>query len=596
MYLKSPFPDVPTSPEINAHHIFFNRPEQAEWPDYELHIDAKSGKKRTFRQFKERVQLGATALSAPNADGGLGIRAEEGEIVGIMSHNSSVRHLLFTLVEVAHTTDLKFQDYIAVLHSLLMLAVPFALISHYSTPFELEHALKLSKATRLFVNARLLPLVLPVAKKVGLSSSKIYVLGGQAKGRKSYKELVDNAKIRKLPIQGPRSVKKDTLAYLIFSSGTSGPPKAVMISHGNILYSVSQSVVAAAATADVYTPPPPQTPSGLPVGLAFLPFHHTYGLHTYAFRGLLAPMTFVILSQWNIKVALDIIPRYRITAIALIPSVVHQLVNHPGIEKVDFSSVQLMGSGAAYLPPELAAKLSSFTPRDSTFTEGYGMSECTIAAIVQPFPGILGGMKRVAGSTGILLPGMDARIVRDDGTEAGWNEPGELYLKSDNVAMGYWNNEKATRETFVDGWLRTGDKFTVNEDGYFFFADRAKDTLKVSGIQVSPVEIENALLAEPQHLISDVTVAGVSGHGRTSDEKVPRAWIVLSDAGRKLGAAATIKVLETWHQEQLSKYKWLRGGIEVVKAIPKSPTGKVLRRVLQDKYEKEAAERTKSKL
>ncbi|KAG6807026.1 hypothetical protein H0H93_002064, partial [Arthromyces matolae] len=129
---------------------------------------------------------------------------------------------------------------------------------------------------------------------------------------------------------------------------------------------------------------------------------------------------------------------------------------------------------------------------------------------------------------------MEARIVRDDGTEADFNEPGELWLRSPCIALGYWNNEKATQETFIDGWLHTGDKFSVTEEGYFFFADRAKDTLKVSGSQVSPVEIENCLLAEPRHLITDVTVAGVSG-GRTSDEKVPRAWVVLSDAGKQLG-------------------------------------------------------------
>ncbi|KAG6810648.1 hypothetical protein H0H92_010911 [Tricholoma furcatifolium] len=577
MYLKSPFPDVPAYPEMNASHIFLNRPEQAQWPDYTLHIDAKTGKKRTFRQFKERVRLGSTALGTPVSSGGLGLRAEDGEIVGIMSHNSS--------------------DYIAILHSLLAITVPFALISHYSTPFELQHALQLSKATRLFVNARLLPLVLPVAKKVGIPASKIYVLGGRASGRKSFKEMIEDVRTRKTPLEDVRPAKKESLAYLIFSSGTSGLPKAVMISHGNIVYSVAQSVVMATETAAVYTPPPPNTPDGMPVGFAFLPFHHTYGLHTYSFRGLLAPMTFVILSQWNIKVALEIIPKYRVTAMALVPSIIHQIVNYPGIEKVDFSSIQSMGSGAAYLPPDLAAKLTTFVPKTSTFAEGYGMSECTIAALVQPFPGTLGGKgKRLAGSAGVLLPGMEARVVRDDGSEAGFNEQGELWLKSDNIALGYWNNEKATRETFIDGWLHTGDKFTVNEEGYFFFADRAKDTLKVSGIQVSPVEIENALLAEPRHLITDVTVAGVSGHGRTSDEKVPRAWIVLSEAGKKLGAKDTIAVLETWHQEQLSKYKWLRGGIEVVKEIPKSPTGKVLRRVLQDKYEKEIAKKTKSKL
>ncbi|KAG5642539.1 hypothetical protein DXG03_002577 [Asterophora parasitica] len=570
MHLKSPYPDVPPFSVFNAHHAFFGRPDQAEWSDYTFQIDAKTGQKRTYRQLVDRVRGGATALGAPISAGGLGLSGEAGDIIGI--------------------------DYIAILHSLLAITTPFALISSYSTPFELKHALELSKATVLFVDANLLPLVLPVAKKVGIPSSKIFVLEGHAKGRKNFGDLIEDAHTRKIPAVAPREARKDTLAYLIFSSGTSGLPKAVMISHGNIIYTVGQSIVIGAANAEVYTPPPPKTPEGIPVALAFLPFHHTYGLHTYAFRSFLAPMTLVILSQWDIKLALKLIPKYRITAIALIPSVVHQLVNHPGIEKVDFSSVQQMGSGAAYLPPELAAKISALVPQESTFTEGYGMSEATIAAIVQPLPGVLGGrFKHVPGSTGILLPGVEAHIVRDDGTDADVNEVGELYLRSEIVALGYWNNEKATRETFIDGWLRTGDKFRATEEGYFFFADRAKDTLKVSGVQVSPVEIENALLADPRKLITDATVAGVSG-GRTSDEKVPRAWVVLSDAGKKLGADAIIRELETWHQENLSKYKWLRGGIEVVQAIPKSPTGKVLRRVLQDKYEHQATKEAKGKL
>ncbi|GLB38764.1 putative AMP-binding enzyme C-terminal domain [Lyophyllum shimeji] len=576
MYVKSAFPDVPAYPEVNAHHIFFNRPDQADWPDYTFLIDAKTGKKRGFREFVQRVRAGATALGSPSADGGLGLRGEDGEIVGIIHHNS--------------------MDYITIVHSLLAITTPFVLISSYSTPFELKHALELSKATRLFVSTRLLPLVLPVAKTVGIPSSKIYILEGRVKGRKSFAEMIEGVERRKMPILQPRHATKDTLAYLIFSSGTSGLPKAVMISHGNIIYSIGQVVVMGAALAEVYTPPRINTPEGIPIGLAFLPLHHSYGLHAYSFRAFLSPLTLVLMSRWDLKHALELIPKYKITSVALIPSVVHQLVNYPGIDKVDLSSIQSMGSGAAYLPPELAAKLQALIPQSANFTEGYGMSEATIAAITQPYPGLLNGRyKKVVGSTGVLLPGMEAKILRDDGTDADVNEVGELYLRSGNIALGYWNNEKATGETFVDGWLRTGDKFRVDEEGYFFFADRAKDTLKVSGIQVSPVEIENVLLAEPQHLITDATVAGVSG-GRTSDEKVPRAWVVLSDAGKKLGGAATIKELERWHQEHLSKYKWLRGGIEVVKEIPKSPTGKVLRRTLQDRYERHVAKRPKGKL
>ena len=144
-----------------------------------------------------------------------------------------------------------------------------------------------------------------------------------------------------------------------------------------------------------------------------------------------------------------------------------------------------------------------------------------------------------------------------------------------------------------------------------------KDTLKVSGVQVSPSELEVALMAQPDGLIEDVLVAGVSG-GRTSDEKVPRAWIVLSRAGKRKGATATIKVLEEWSQQTSAKHKWLRGGFEVVtevcilipheeiwrltapnRQIPKSPTGKVLRKILQDAYEQKRKGRTvtnKSKL
>jgi acyl-CoA synthetase (AMP-forming)/AMP-acid ligase II len=302
----------------------------------------------------------------------------------------------------------------------------------------------------------------------------------------------------------------------------------------------------------------------------------------------LSPGTFAILSKWNINTALRVIPKYKISSMTLVPSIVHQLINHPGIEKADFSSVYAIRSGAAYLPQEMGQKLLSLAPKHATFSEGYGMSELTVSGIVQPANGSLNGkLSFVPGSTGVLVPGLEARIMRDDGTHANINEPGDLWLRGDNVALGYWNNEKASKETFVDGWLYTGDKFYVDAGGNFWYADRAKDTLKVSGAQVSPVEIENCLLEHPGKFINDVTVAGVSG-GRTSDEKVPRAWIVLSPAGKKRGVAVVVRELNAWHQKNLSKYKWLRGGIQVVDQIPKSQTGKVLRRVLQDRYEANA--------
>ncbi|KAF9004607.1 hypothetical protein BDQ17DRAFT_1240838 [Cyathus striatus] len=575
MYIKSPYPNPPPLPVTNAYNFIYNREDQKEWTDFTAHIDPITRRKKSFTELKSDVQDLATALGAPSSQGGLGFNGgDSGEIVGIMGENSS--------------------EYITLVQSLLMITTPFALISSYSTRFELKHVLSLSKVTRIFVDAKFLPLVTRAAKEVGISADKIYILRGHVRTRKSVHDLIFNAWKNKITPVPVRQATKDTLAYLVFSSGTTGLPKAVMISHGNIIYSMAQVMVVRQVTATVHPPQPLKTPEGIPVSLAFLPLHHTYGLHVYCFRAMITPNTLVIMSKWNIDTALQLIPKYRISTLTLIPSVVVQLVNHPRIRQTDLTTLTQVSCGAAYLPPEVGDKMVSLIPKDANLGEGYGMSECTISALGQPQPGVL-GVERISGSAGILLPGMEAKVMRDDGTDAEVDEVGEVWLRGDNIALGYWNNEKANRETFFNGWLHTGDKFRVDEKGNFFFADRAKDTLKVSGSQVSPVEIENVLLSHPKQLISDVTVAGVSG-GRTSDEKVPRAWVVLSDSGKKFGSASVIKELDGWHRQHLSKYKWLRGGIEIVREIPKSPTGKVLRRVLQDKYEKQKSRKVKAKL
>lgn len=575
MVYTSFYPEPPKAPEMNIHYMMFKRPDQAQWPeDFTIHIDAVTGEKRSFREFVARVYDLTTALGGAPSDGCLGMNTEDK--VGVLMENSS--------------------EYVTLLHACLVNTTPFVLIPCYSTAFEFKHALTLSQPSHLVVDAHFLPMVIPVAQEVGFDLNKIYIGNGSASGRRSIQDMVDNVRSKNIPFIGIKPAKKDTLAYHVFSSGTSGLPKAVMISHGNMGASLSQYAVTVMAGLAVAPAPPPKTPEGLPVVLAFLPMHHTYGLHTFCFRALLAPTTMVFLKRWDVEVALTAIPKYHVTALALIPSLIHQLVHHPRTPRTNFSSVSTIGSGAAYLPPKLAAKLLKLMPRETNLTEGYGMSEATISAITQPVDGSLGGkVKRVPGSAGILMPGVKARIVLEDGTDAKVDQPGELWIQSDIVALGYHNNEKANRETFKDGWLLTGDHFKVDKDGNFWFSDRAKDTLKVSGAQVSPTEIEDCLLANPEKLIIDVSVAGVDGHGRTSDEKVPRAWIVLSKAGKRKGEKATIRTLDKWVQKSLTKYKWVRGGYEVVDEIPKSPTGKVLRRVLVDQYNQSLKEQEKVK-
>ncbi|KAG9077944.1 hypothetical protein FS749_010126 [Ceratobasidium sp. UAMH 11750] len=207
---------------------------------------------------------------------------------------------------------------------------------------------------------------------------------------------------------------------------------------------------------------------------------------------------------------------------------------------------------------------------------------------------MLGGkLKAECGSVGVLFPGVEARLCHEappgtpveDLVDITPGEPGELYVRGPNNALGYWRNEKATRETFLPGnWMRTGDQF-VYKDGHLWFQDRVKDTLKVSGVQVSPTEIETVLKGHPNAYLMEACVAGVPGP-REDGELVPKAWVVLSAVGHKAGAKKVVADLNKWVQGQLSKPKHLRGGIEVVEFIPKNPTGKVLRRVLQDKHAK----------
>ncbi|KAG1849899.1 hypothetical protein DFJ58DRAFT_842533 [Suillus subalutaceus] len=524
MYHKSFFPDLPKVPESNVHHLLFNRPDQREWPDYTLFINIATGQRRSFREFVERVRDGATALGADVSQGGLGLRPENGDFVGILSENCP--------------------DYAALLHSLLAITVPFALFSSYSTPYEFQHANSLAQATRIFAS----PSLLQLALTSGLPADRIYLLEGENKGYTSYDQLISSVRKNGIPRVPVRHATKDTLAYLTYSSGTSGPPKAVMISHGNIITTSFSTMVNGMEMAKTQDPPVWNTPDGLQVTFNVLPLYHSIGLYTTSFFNFFSRSTIVMLPKWNIDIFFDSIPNRNvdttITTILLVPSLLHQLVHHPRFKTADMKSVKTIGSGGAYLPSQLADQVCARFPDMPRVTEGYGMSEFTMTIAMKPIPGMLDGRaKNKPGSAGILVSGVEARVVRPDGSLADPNEPGELLVRGGSAALGYKGNDKATLETFVDGWVRTGDQIRIDEDGVLFFEDRTKDTLKISGMQVSPVEIENTILAHPDKLITD---------------------------------------------ERLSRYKWLRGGIGIVEAIPKLPTGKVLRRVLVEGYEKGA--------
>jgi acyl-CoA synthetase (AMP-forming)/AMP-acid ligase II len=447
MHLKSLFPELPPIPETNLHNLLFKRPDQASWPDYTAYIDAQTNQRVKFKEFLERIYDAATGLGSDVVAGGLGL--QPGEVVGIMSENAI--------------------DYIALVHALLTLTVPFALLSSHSTPFELQHTLNLTKPSRLFVDAESLPRAVKVAQEHGISKDKIYVLTGKTPaGFLSFEDIVKKG--RSLKRIGVKEAKKNTLAFLVLSSGTSGLPKAVMVTHGGLIASLFQAIVMGQAIALSNPPKPLKTPEGIPVILGFLPLHHSYGLHQFSFRAFMMPSTTVLQSKWDIDVAINAIQRHKISTLNLIPSIFHQLVNSPKFQNADLSTIAVITSGAAYLPQDLLKRMLTILPKDVMFAEGYGMSEATLGALMRPYPNLLPGklMKFDPAATGILVPGMEVRVIRDDGQEADFDEPGELWFKADTISPGYWGNEKATKEAYTpDGWFKSGDMFRVSKEGLF---------------------------------------------------------------------------------------------------------------------------------
>ncbi|KAA1476775.1 acetyl-CoA synthetase-like protein [Dentipellis sp. KUC8613] len=569
-HVKSLYPPIPDPPVFNFYEWLTGYDAANNPSDFTLFIDGLTGQKRGKREFFKRVADCATAFLATSDDGGLEITKKPGEMVGIFSENSL--------------------EYPTIVFSLLKLAVPFALLPAYSFPTELASLMKLSGITRLFISPTLLSVALKAAQEADFPRDKIYVLQGSIRDMRSLDDMIQNVRVKGTPSASARAVSQDHLAYLSFSSGTTGLPKAVMISHKNLYYSTMQPVVYLSELAKSSTAAA-RGPQANYICLASMPYYHVAAFHFCMLRCFMPPSTMIILPRWDMEKVLELVGRYRVTHLGSVPSMTVQLISSPKFYEADFSSVISYSTGAAHLPLEHRKKVLTRLPNVKALASIYGMTECSVVGLQIPLPGLFPGRfsdEALSSMTGILPPGVEARIVREDGSDADFDEVGELYLRGGNVTLGYWGNQEATKETFLpDSWLRTGDRFTVDRNGAFFYVDRLKDTLKISGVQVSPLEIEETLLRHPDKLIADATVAGVPGE-RFSDEKVPRAWVVLSDAGRRRGTAAVIAALHEWSHTQMPRHKALRGGIEVIDQIPKSPSGKVLRRVLQEKYEKDS--------
>ncbi|KAH7402092.1 4-coumarate-CoA ligase-like protein [Phaeosphaeria sp. MPI-PUGE-AT-0046c] len=590
----SPFGPFPPSPEdLNIHELCF--PSNNPLPeDYPLFINAVTDETVTLHQFYARVCALARVLrhDGPNP---LGLSKsplndrEDGEILGLFSRN----HI----------------HYPAIAHACFRSELVFGGISPASTPYELWWVLRKMQITSIMCHETLLP-VLQEAFKLGSGESdelplklvldprKVLVLSDNA----ALDTVAGHRTIESLVRQGMQMREKprkllggDRMAYLFQSSGTSGLPKAMMITHKNGYHSGIQTLITAVQAARFAGVEPMATPTQT---LGVIPMYHSYGMILWILRVNLTQNTNILLPKWDITAALKSIQKYKITHLPLVPPLVRQLAQSDLTEKYDLSSVIGAGSGAAYLPPDVAYQLAKKLPQGAAMPipSGYGLSEA--ASIASPtVPGIFGLEPALPGTIGYLLPGMQGRVVDPDTLQdVPKGEKGELWARGAVVTPGYFKDATATADIFTEpGWLRTGDLVMRDEQDRIHYLDRLKEMIKVKGLQVAATEVEDMLLAHPEKLVRDACVAGVD-NGRGDGSLFVRAWVVLTDGGKELGEAAVAEKLDRWVKERLSRHKWLTGGIEAVDSIPRTPSGKMLRREMRDAYHARIKASGKAKL
>jgi len=296
--------------------------------------------------------------------------------------------------------------------------------------------------------------------------------------------------------------------------------------------------------------------------------------------------TMVVMPKFELGDFCRLVQEYKITMGYIVPPIILQLAKSPVVDRYDLSSLRMVNSGAAPLTKELVEEF--YARLKVPVKQGYGLSETSPTIHNQPWD----RWRSTVGSVGTLLPNQTAKYVNEKDEEVPVGSVGELWIKGPNIFQGYLNNPAGTANALTsDGYFKTGDVGYQDADGNFYITDRVKELIKYSGFQVPPAELEGLLLSHPK--ITDVAVTGVYSKERQTE--LPRAHVVLKE-GETEGKEAAEEIA-MWLQERVASHKRLRGGVRFVKEVPKSASGKILRRVLRDqaKEEEEGKEEKKVK-
>lgn len=433
---------------------------------------------------------------------------------------------------------------------------------------ELARQLKDSGAKALLTQKAFLPSATKAAELVGLPLDRIILLGNERDETGKFRHWTEIT-AKDAWIQPKRTaVSSKDLAFLVYSSGTTGLPKGVMLTHANIVANSQQftrfDVRALSWDTDAQ--------------LGVLPFFHIYGLSVVVNITLFTGAKCVVMPKFDLERACQLIQDHQISFLYVPPPIVLALGKHPIVDKYDLASLRYINSGAAPLSKHLVEAV--WNRLRIGVKQGYGLSETSPTTHTQ----LIDEFWKFQGSVGKLVPNMQAKIVDPEGNEVPAGQTGELLLKGPNVFGGYWQRPELNKDSFTeDGWYRTGDVVYVDKRGNFYITDRIKELIKYKGFQVPPAELEEILVGRED--IADACVIGVWDEERQTE--VPRAYVVVKAGSDETEERA--KDIIEWLAAKVAPPKRLRGGLRFAKEIPKSASGKILRRVLIEKVRKEEA-------
>ncbi|MEQ8718362.1 MAG: AMP-binding protein [Acidimicrobiales bacterium] len=513
--IRSPLPDVEI-PDLPITSYVFEH--AADFAERTVAVDGPTGRSYSYADALGATQLFAGGLAAT----GFG----PGQTLAIMSPN--------------------IPEFVVAMHGALMAGGTVTTVNPTYRAEEVAFQLRDAGARRIVT----IGLFVDVAREAGETSGldEIIVIGDPVEGTTNFFDLLGHP-----PLTEHVAVDTGSVAVMPYSSGTTGFPKGVELTHRNLVANIEQSIPVFPLNRDQRV-------------MAVLPFFHIYGLQVVMNATMRVGAEFVTVPRFDLEQFLGILQDQKITLAYLVPPIILALAKHPLVDDYDLSSLELVTSGAAPLGADIAEAVHKRLGVD--VIQGYGLTETSPVT----HAGRLGVHK--FGTIGPPVPNTEVRLVDPvTGEDAEDGGRGEVWIRGPQVMKGYLNRPDATTATLDDeGWLHTGDIGEVDDEGDFSIVDRLKELIKYKGFQVPPAELEALLLTHP-----DIVDAAVIPIPDDEAGEIPKAFVVT-----KPQTSPTPESIMAFVAERVASYKQIRA-LEMVDEIPKSASGKILRRVLRDR-------------